>query len=192
MSITEHYIPFTMVYARSVDSTRSIRLNDVCYSLYFFFFSSRRRHTRSDRDWSSDVCFSDLFYPPDDVQARKPERELQVAAAEGQWAEEGWRVRKDGSRFWASVVITALRSADGELLGFGKVTRDVTERHVMEQALRETERRFHLIVEGAKEYALLMLDPGGRGGSWDAGAERLKGDRAAGSVGQHSFPGFPP
>ena len=72
------------------------------------------------------------FYPPEDVQARKPERELQVAAAEGQWAEEGWRVRKDGSRFWASVVITAVRSADGELLGFGKVTRDITQRHEME------------------------------------------------------------
>src|SRR5256714_11230488 len=91
------------------------------------------------------------FYPPEDVQARKPERELQVAAAEGRRADEGWRVRKDGSRFWASVVITALRSVDGELLGFAKVTRDVTERHEMERALRETEQRFHLIVEGAKE-----------------------------------------
>src|SRR5205807_8151859 len=77
------------------------------------------------------------FYPPEDVQARKPERELQVAAAEGQWAEEGWRVRKDGSRFWASVVMTALRDADGALLGFGKLTRDVTERRRVEPALRQ-------------------------------------------------------
>src|SRR5438105_6383153 len=132
------------------------------------------------------------FYPPEGVQARKPEGELQVAAAEGQWAEEGWRVRKDGSRFWASVVITALRSADGELLGFGKVTRDVTERHEMEQALRETERRFHLIVEGAKDYALLMLDPEGRVVSWNAGAERLKGYRAEEIVGQHFSRFYPP
>src|SRR5256885_9210431 len=145
--------------------------------------------------YTATVYFGQLFsrfYPPEDVQARKPERELQVAGAEGQWAEEGWRVRKDGSRFWASIVITALRSADGELLGFGKVTRDVTERHVMEQALRETERRFHLIVEGAKEYALLMLDPGGRVVSWNAGAERLKGYRAEEIMGQHPSRFYPP
>ena len=132
------------------------------------------------------------FYPPEDVQARKPERELQVAAAEGRWLDEGWRIRKDGSRFWASVVITALRSADGELLGFGKVTRDVTQRHEMERALRETDQRFRLIVEGAKEYALLMLDPKGRVVSWNAGAERLKGYHAEEIVGQHHSRFYPP
>src|SRR5207245_567248 len=132
------------------------------------------------------------FYPPEDVQARKPERELQVAAAEGQWAEEGWRVGKEGSRFWASVVITAVRSADGELLGFGKVTRDVTQRHEMERALRQTAQRFHLIVEGAKDYALLMLDPAGRVVSWNAGAERLKGYRAEEIMGQHFSRFYPP
>src|SRR2546430_1498957 len=132
------------------------------------------------------------FYPPEDVQARKPERELQVAAAEGQWADEGWRVRKDGSRFWASVVITAVRSADGELLGFGKVTRDITQRHEMERALRETDQRFRLIVEGAKDYALLMLDPKGHVVSWNAGAERLKGYHAEEIVGQHHSRFYPP
>src|SRR2546430_1371153 len=132
------------------------------------------------------------FYPPEDVQARKPERELQVAAAEGQWAEEGWRVRKDGSRFWASVVITALRSADGELLGFGKVTRDVTERHVMEQALRETERRVPLIVDGGKDYAIIMLDREGRVIQWNAGAERTHGYRAEEILGRHFSRFYPP
>src|SRR5438552_3844 len=132
------------------------------------------------------------FYPLEDVQARKPERELQVAAAEGHWADEGWRVRKDGSRFWASVAITALRNPDGELLGYGKVTRDVTQRHEMERALRQTEQRFRLIVEGAKEYALLMLDPEGRVVSWNAGAERLKGYRAEEIVGQHHSRFYPP
>src|SRR5438477_5214567 len=132
------------------------------------------------------------FYPPEDVQARKPERELQVAAAEGHWADEGWRVRKDGSRFWASVAITALRNPDGELLGYGKVTRDVTQRHEMERALRQTEQRFRLIVEGAKEYALLMLDPEGRVVSWNAGAERLKGYRAEEIVAQHHSRFYPP
>ena len=132
------------------------------------------------------------FYPPEDVQARKPERELQVAAAEGRCGDEGWRIRKDGSRFWASVAITALRGADGELLGFGKVTRDLTQRHEMERALRETDQRFRLIVEGAKEYALLMLDPKGRVVSWNAGAERLKGYHAEEIVGQHHSRFYPP
>jgi PAS domain S-box-containing protein len=132
------------------------------------------------------------FYPPEDVRARKPERELQVAAAEGRWEEEGWRVRKDGSRFWANVLITAIRSADGELLGYAKVTRDVTERHETERALRETDERFRLIVEGAKEYALLMLDPEGRVVSWNAGAERLQGYRSEEIVGQHFSRFYPP
>ena len=132
------------------------------------------------------------FYLPEDVQARKPERELQVAAAEGRCEDEGWRVRKDGSRFWANVVITALRSADGALLGFAKVTRDLTGRHRAEQALRETEERFRLLVEGVKEYALFMLDPTGRVVSWNAGAERIKGYSAQEILGQHISRFYPP
>ena len=132
------------------------------------------------------------FYLPEDVQARKPERELQVAATEGRCEDEGWRVRKDGSRFWANVVITALRSADGALLGFAKVTRDLTGRHRAEQALRETEERFRLLVEGVKEYALFMLDPTGRVVSWNAGAERIKGYSAQEILGQHISRFYPP
>ena len=67
-----------------------------------------------------------VFYPPEDAAAGKPGRELEVAAAEGRLEDEGWRVRKDGSRFWANVVITALRDPGGQLRGFGKVTRDLT------------------------------------------------------------------
>ncbi|HEY3497309.1 MAG TPA: ATP-binding protein [Polyangiaceae bacterium] len=76
------------------------------------------------------------FYPPEDVEARKPEKELEIASEAGRVEDEGWRVRKDGSRFWASVVITALRDERGNLRGFGKVTRDLTERRRAE----ETER----------------------------------------------------
>jgi PAS domain S-box-containing protein len=68
------------------------------------------------------------FYPPEEIHARKPERELQLAAAEGRFEEEGWRVRKDGSRYWASVAISAVRDDRGALLGFAKVVRDLTER----------------------------------------------------------------
>jgi PAS domain S-box-containing protein len=92
------------------------------------------------------------FYPAEDVQDGKPQRELQVAIAKGKYQEEGWRVRKDGSRFWASVVITALRDESGQLHGFGKVTRDVTERRLAEENARRLlqEEAAH---RAAKEYA---------------------------------------
>ena len=75
------------------------------------------------------------FYPEDDIAARKPERHLAVAALEGRVEDEGWRVRRDGSRFWANVVITALRDPDGALRGYGKITRDLTERRDYEDRL---------------------------------------------------------
>jgi PAS domain S-box-containing protein len=87
-----------------------------------------------------------VFYPPEDIAARKPHRELEIAVAEGRLEDEGWRIRKDGSRFWANVVITALFDETGELRGFGKVTRDMTERRAAEQALSERRRLFaHLV-----------------------------------------------
>jgi PAS domain S-box-containing protein len=82
-----------------------------------------------------------VFYPPDDVAARKPWVELEVATAEGRLEDEGWRVRKDGTRFWANVVITALRTPDGELVGFAKITRDLTRRKLAEQQAIEDARR---------------------------------------------------
>src|SRR5437762_12485565 len=78
------------------------------------------------------------FYPEEDRRAGKPEKELEIAAREGRVEDEGWRVRKDGSMFWASVVITALRDSSGQLIGFGKVTRDITERMRAEGALRRS------------------------------------------------------
>jgi PAS domain S-box-containing protein len=81
------------------------------------------------------------FYPPEDVAAGKTTWELEVAAREGRLEDEGWRVRKDGTRFWANVIITALRGADGNLLGFAKVTRDLTERRAAEQrAIADAQR----------------------------------------------------
>src|SRR6478752_2164775 len=77
-----------------------------------------------------------VFYPPEDLAARKPQMELEVAAEVGRLEDEGWRVRKDGTQFWANVVITALRGPDGQLVGFAKVTRDLTARREAEAQAR--------------------------------------------------------
>src|SRR6185312_1644647 len=81
------------------------------------------------------------FYPPEDVARGKPQRELQTAIDEDRYEEEGWRIRKDGSRFWANVVIAALRGGDGKLRGFSKVTRDITEQKRAQELLQESEER---------------------------------------------------
>jgi PAS domain S-box-containing protein len=81
------------------------------------------------------------FYPEEDIRAKKPERELEIATEEGRVEDEGWRIRKDGSRFWANVVITALRNEGGELVGFAKVTRDHTERRATQQSLKDSEQK---------------------------------------------------
>ncbi|HEV2844774.1 MAG TPA: PAS domain S-box protein, partial [Thermoanaerobaculia bacterium] len=125
------------------------------------------------------------FYPPDKVAQRWPEHELEMAKRDGRFEDEGWRVRKDGSTFWANVIITALRDAAGTLHGFSKVTRDLTERRRNEQSLRDSEERFRLLVQGVKDYAIFMLDPDGFVVSWNAGAEAIKGYRADEIIGQH-------
>ena len=98
------------------------------------------------------------FYPAEDVVAGKPARELDIAAREGRVEDEGWRVRKDGTRFWASVVITALRDDAGRLRGFGKVTRDMTARKAAEERARRAEQKFHHLVDAVIDYAIFVLD----------------------------------
>ncbi len=124
------------------------------------------------------------FYTPEDLRDGKPQRLLRQAVEEGRVEDEGWRVRKDGSRFWADVIISAVRDASGKLRGFSKVTRDLTERRRAEEQLRLSEKRFRLLIESVKDYAIFMLDPTGHVVTWNTGAERLKGYRAEEIIGQ--------
>jgi PAS domain S-box-containing protein len=119
-----------------------------------------------------------IFYPESDIRSRKPWRELEVATEVGRFEDEGWRIRKDGTRFWANVVITRLLGRDGKLLGFGKITRDLTERRLADQ-------RYRMLVEGVQDYAIYGLDVNGNVNGWNVGAERIKGYSSDEIVGQH-------
>ncbi len=132
-----------------------------------------------------------IFYPEEDKAAGKPDRELEIAVATGKYEAEGWRIRKDGSRFRASVVITALFSREGVLTGFGKVTRDLTERNGAEEDLRRSEEIHRLLVDRVKDYAIFMLDTTGHVMTWNAGAERIKGYTHDEIVGRHFSTFYP-
>jgi PAS domain S-box-containing protein len=126
-----------------------------------------------------------VFYTAEDREAGRPAALLALAANQGSIEDLGWRVRKDGTPFWADVIITALRDSRGELCGFAKVTRDLTERREQEERLRRSEEQLRLMVESVRDYAIFRLDPSGHVSSWNAGAERIKGYRASEIIGQH-------
>ncbi|MDB5718371.1 MAG: histidine kinase [Sphingomonas bacterium] len=125
------------------------------------------------------------FYTPEEREKEIPRIALETAEREGRFEAEGWRVRKDGSHFWANVVIDPIRDPAGNLVGFAKVTRDLTERRAAEEELRASEQRFRLLIQSVTDYAIYMLDPEGRVSSWNAGAERFKGYAADEIIGQH-------
>jgi len=126
-----------------------------------------------------------IFFTPEDRAAGKPLSALETAAKAGRWEEEGWRIRKDGTRFWALAVLDAIYGAEGELVGYAKITRDMTERRLALQELAESERRFRLLVSSVVDYALFTLDLDGKIESWNPGAERLKGYTADEIIGRH-------
>jgi PAS domain S-box-containing protein len=126
----------------------------------------------------------EIFYPQEDRDAGLPAYSLQTAREKGKFEAEGWRVRKDGTKFLASVVIDTLYEG-GELIGFAKITRDITERNKAAEALRESERHFRLLVNGVTDYALYMLDRNGVVTNWNAGGQRIKGYLPEEIIGQH-------
>ena len=125
------------------------------------------------------------FYTEEDRKAGMPAKVLDTARREGKFAGEGWRVRKDGSRFWASVVVDRINDENGELLGFAKITRDMTEQREAQQALLDAERRFRILIQGVTDYAIFMLDAEGRVTNWNAGAQRIKGYAPDEIIGEH-------
>ncbi len=132
------------------------------------------------------------FYPETDVAAGKCEMELEVAERVGTFEEEGWRVRKDGTQFWANVLINAVRDRDGKLVGFSKVTRDLTDRKRAEDERLAADQRFRLLVESVKDYALMIMDPTGHISTWNEGGERIKGYKASEIIGKHFSVFYPP
>ena len=125
------------------------------------------------------------FYTDEDKAIDLPATALRTAREEGRFEREGWRVRKDGTRFWAHVVIDPIRDSQGEVIGYAKITRDLSERRRAEEKLRASQEQFRLLVQGVTDYALYMLDLDGRVSSWNAGAERIKGYSHEEVVGQH-------
>jgi len=125
------------------------------------------------------------FYTEEDRAAGLPKKVLAIARREGKYQGEGWRVRKDGTRFWASVVVDAIKDDKGKLIGFAKITRDMTEQREAHQALIEAERRFRILVQGVTDYAIYMLDPEGHVTNWNPGAQRIKGYAPDEIIGQH-------
>ncbi|MBA2919903.1 PAS domain S-box protein [Sphingomonas sp. MAH-20] len=125
------------------------------------------------------------FFTPEDREAGLPQRQLEIASREGRFESEGWRVRKDGSRFWAHVVLDPVRRPDGELIGYAKITRDVTAKREAERALWESEQRFRMLIQGVRDYAIYMLDRDGRITNWNPGAEAIKGYTEDEILGEH-------
>lgn len=125
------------------------------------------------------------FYTTEDLDDKKPERELRIAIATGKYEEEGWRVKKNGSVFWANVVITALYNEYNQLIGFSKVTRDLTERRDNEESLRESEERYRSLVEQVTDYGIFLMDEKGRIISWNEGARKMKGYEADEIIGKY-------
>ena len=130
------------------------------------------------------------FFPPESMEL--PASILQEAARRGSYSGEGWRLRKNGERFWAHATVTALRSDQGQVEGFMKITRDLTLRHTDMQALRQSEERFRLLVESVQDHAIFLLDPEGHITSWNAGARRIKGYEQEEIIGQHFSVFYPP
>lgn len=140
------------------------------------------------KGWSANEIIGkhfSTFYTAEDLEDKKPERELRIAVSTGKYEEEGWRVKKDGSVFWANVVITALFNEQNKHIGFSKVTRDLTEKKENEEMLRQSEERYRSLVEQVTDYGIFMLDEKGKIISWNEGAKRIAGYEASEIIGKY-------
>jgi PAS domain S-box-containing protein len=126
-----------------------------------------------------------VLYTPEDRASGLPQLALRTARETGRFSAEGWRMRKDGGRFWALVVIDAVRDESGELIGFAKVTRDITERQTAQEDLLQSERRYRQLIQAVIDYAIFQLDPSGHVASWNPGAQHIKGYAPAEIIGKH-------
>lgn len=125
-----------------------------------------------------------VFYTPEAREEGRPEMLLSIAREKGSCKDEGWRVRKDGTRFWCNIVITAIHDDSGEVIGFTKVTKDFTQQKLAADNLRKSEERYHQMVNDVEDYAILMLDPIGNVVNWNKGAENIKGYKAEEIIGK--------
>ncbi|MGE8145334.1 PAS domain S-box protein [Pseudomonas frederiksbergensis] len=125
------------------------------------------------------------FYTEADRLAGLPQRALDTAKTEGRFEGEGWRVRKDGTLFWSHVVIDPIIDPSGTLVGFAKITRDLTDRKMAEETLKQSEQQFRLLVQSVTDYAIYMLSPEGYLTNWNLGAQRIKGYRPEEVIGKH-------
>jgi PAS domain S-box-containing protein len=176
-SLTQGEVPFRLL----VESVRDYAIFMLDPEGYIRSWNTGARHIKGYTAEEIIGRHFSIFYTEDALARRHPWYELEVAEREGRFEEEGWRIRKDGTRFWANVVITSVRDEAGILVGFAKVTRDLSER----QALRADEERLRLLVESVQDYAIFLLDPGGHILSWNRGAERIKGYTPGQVIGRH-------
>ncbi|HGJ8936238.1 TPA: PAS domain S-box protein [Pseudomonas aeruginosa] len=125
------------------------------------------------------------FHTRKDRDAGVPQQALRQADAEGRFETEGWRVRSNGKRFWAQVVIDAIRDSQGQLLGFAQLIHDLGEGRAAKEALRRSQEQFRLLVQSVTDYAIYMLDHRGRITNWNLGAQRIKGYLPEEVIGRH-------
>ncbi len=126
-----------------------------------------------------------IFYLPEDLASNLPNKLMKLAEKAGRAGQEGWRKRKDGTKFWGSIAITALHDENHQVIGYCKVTRDLTEKKISEDELRMSEERYHQMIAEVQDYAIILLSPEGIIENWNIGAEKIKGYKSSEVIGKN-------